>query len=132
MTTGTPKFIGYYRVSTHKQGRSGLELEAQKRAVSDFSTGEGGSFGREFTEVESGKRNDRSELRKALAHARRTHSVLVVAKLDRLSRNLAFLSALMESKVDFFCVDNPHANRFTIHILAAVTEHEREVIVAIL
>lgn len=122
------RFVGYYRVSTAKQGRSGLGLEAQQAAVADYVCSQNGALVRDFTEVESGKRNDRPELAKALAHARRTGAVLVVAKLDRLSRNLAFLSALMEAKVDFVCVDNPHATRFTIHILAAVAEHERAMI----
>lgn len=92
------RFVGYYRVSTAKQGRSGLGLEAQQAAVADYVRSQNGALVRDFTEVESGKRNDRPELAKALAHARRTGATLVVAKLDRLSRNLAFLSALMEAK----------------------------------
>jgi len=128
MAAASTQYVGYYQVSTAKQGRSGLGLEAQKAAVAEFVRSQGGTLAREFTEVESGKRNDRPELVRALAHARRTGATLLVAKLDRLSRNLAFLSALMESKVDFRCCDNPHATRFTIHILAAVAEHEREMI----
>ncbi len=122
------QYVAYYRVSTKRQGQSGLGLEAQKTRVAEFVTAQGGEIVRSFTEVESGKKSNRPELTAALAHARRIGATLVVAKLDRLSRNLAFLSALMESKVDFVCVDNPHANRFTIHILAAVAEHEREMI----
>jgi DNA invertase Pin-like site-specific DNA recombinase len=82
----------------------------------------------EYREVETGKRKDRPELAKALAHCRRSKATLVVAKLDRLARNVAFTSALMESKVDFVCCDNPHATKLTIHILAAVAEHEAEMI----
>lgn len=122
------QFVAYYRVSTKRQGASGLGLEAQQSRVAEFVKSHGGIIVRDCTEIESGKKNNRPELTHALAHARRIGATLVVAKLDRLSRNLAFLSALMESKVDFVCVDNPHANRFTIHILAAVAEHEREMI----
>jgi DNA invertase Pin-like site-specific DNA recombinase len=82
----------------------------------------------EFTEVESGKRCDRPQLAAALAHCRLTHATLVIAKLDRLARNLAFVANLMESKVPFVACDNPHATPFTIHILAAVAEHEGKVI----
>jgi DNA invertase Pin-like site-specific DNA recombinase len=81
-----------------------------------------------YTEVESGKLADRPELAKALAHARRSKATLVVAKLDRLARNVAFLSALMDSKVPFVACDNPHANRLTLHILAAVAEAEAKAI----
>jgi DNA invertase Pin-like site-specific DNA recombinase len=84
----------------------------------------------EFTEVESGKRNDRPELEKALASCKKQKAKLVIAKLDRLSRNLAFIAALMDSGVEFIAVDNPHANKLTIHILAAVAQHEREIISA--
>src|SRR4029077_10876390 len=82
----------------------------------------------EFTEVESGKRSDRPELEKALAACKRQKAKLVIAKLDRLSRNLAFIATLMDSGVEFIAVDNPHANKLTIHILAAVAQHEREMI----
>jgi hypothetical protein len=82
----------------------------------------------EFTEVESGKRSDRPELEKALAACKKQRAKLVIAKLDRLSRNLAFIATLMESGVEFVAVDNPHANKLTIHILAAVAQHEREMI----
>jgi len=84
----------------------------------------------ELTEVETGKRNDRPELLKAMALCRRRKAKLVIAKLDRLSRNVAFIAALMESKVEFVAVDNPHATKLTIHILSAVAEHEREMIAA--
>ena len=82
----------------------------------------------EFTEIESGKRNERPELAKALAACKRQKAKLVIAKLDRLSRNLAFIATLMDSGVEVIAVDNPHANKLTVHILAAVAQHEREVI----
>lgn len=116
--------IGYYRVSTKKQERSGLGLEGQQAAVKEFSRHHDSRIVATYTETETGKRADRPELAKALAHAKRARATLVVAKLDRLARNVAFTSALMESGVDFVCCDNPHANRLTIHILAAVAEDE--------
>jgi DNA invertase Pin-like site-specific DNA recombinase len=123
-TTSTA-FIAYYRVSTARQGRSGLGLEAQREAVQRHVQTVGGNLiDPAFTEVETGKRSDRPELLKALAACRARKATLIVAKLDRLSRNVAFLAALMESKVDFIAADNPHATRFTVHILAAVAEHE--------
>ena len=119
-------FVAYYRVSTDRQGRSGLGLEAQQAAVRAY-LGASTSIA-EFTEVETGKRNDRPELERALALCRKRKARLVIAKLDRLSRNLAFIAALMDSSVEFVAVDNPHATRLTLHILAAVAEHEREMI----
>lgn len=118
------KIISYIRVSTKVQGESGLGLEAQRAAVASFAGERQTKTLTEYREVESGKRKDRPELAKALAHCRRSKATLVVAKLDRLARNMAFMSALMDSGVDFVCCDMPHANRFTIHILAAVAEHE--------
>lgn len=123
----TPKFIAYYRVSTDHQGRSGLGLEAQRQAVCDFLTG-WGELIESFTEVESGRKNDRPQLAAALDACRRHKGTLVIAKLDRLARNVYFISGLMESGVEFVAVDMPQANRLTIHILAAVAEHEREMI----
>src|SRR5215813_5790846 len=122
------KFIAYYRVSTDKQGRSGLGLEAQRKAVTDYLDGGSWELIGEYTEVESGKRSDRPELAKAIAFAKKHRARLVIAKLDRLSRNVAFISALMERKVDFIAVDNPHATKFNLHILAAVAEFERDAI----
>ena len=119
-------FVAYYRVSTDRQGRSGLGLEAQQKAVRDFLAG--GNIIGEFIEIESGKRNERPELAKALAACRKQKAKLVIAKLDRLSRNLAFIAALMDAGVEFIAVDNPHANKLTLHILAAVAQHEREMI----
>ena len=123
------KFVAYYRVSTKKQGASGLGLEAQQAAVSSYVTKEAGEMvAPPFIEVESGKCKERPELAKAIAHARKHKAVLLVAKLDRLARNVAFLSALMESKVPFRAVDNPHASPLTIHILSAVAEEEARAI----
>ena len=124
------KFIAYYRVSTDKQGKSGLGLDAQRKAVVDYLDGGKWTLLDEFTEIESGKRNDRPELEKALAACKKHRAKLVIAKLDRLSRNLAFIAMLMDRKVDFVCCDNPTATKFTIHILAAVAEHERDAISA--
>jgi DNA invertase Pin-like site-specific DNA recombinase len=119
-------FVAYFRVSTDRQGRSGLGLEAQQKAVRDYLSG--GQIVAEFIEVETGRRNDRPELARALAACRRHKAKLVIAKLDRLSRNLAFIAALMDAGTEFIAVDNPHANRLTLHILAAVAQHEREMI----
>jgi DNA invertase Pin-like site-specific DNA recombinase len=121
-------FIAYYRVSTEKQGKSGLGLDAQRAAVAHYLGSVGGILGVEFTEVETGRRNDRPELEKALAACRKHKARLVIAKLDRLSRNVAFIAAMMDAGVEFVACDNPHATRFTLHILAAVAEHEREMI----
>lgn len=128
MTTGN--FIAYYRVSTDRQGRSGLGLDAQRKAVMDYLNGGDWQLTGEFTEVESGKRSDRPELAKALEACRRQKAKLVIAKLDRLARNVAFISGLMESKVDFVAADMPEANKLTVHIMAAMAEHEREQISA--
>ena len=122
------KWVAYYRVSTDRQGRSGLGLEAQQSAVRGY-LGATAPIA-VFTEIETGKRNDRPELQRALALCRKRKARLVIAKLDRLSRNLAFIAALMDSGVEFVAVDNPHATRLTLHILAAVAEHEREMIAA--
>ena len=122
------RFVAYYRVSTDKQGESGLGLDAQRQAVMNYLNGGPWKLVAEHTEVESGKRNARPELQKALAACRRHKAKLCIAKLDRLSRNLAFIATLMDSGVGFVATDNPHANKLTIHILAAVAEHEREAI----
>jgi DNA invertase Pin-like site-specific DNA recombinase len=116
-------YVAYYRVSTTRQGESGLGLDAQRAAVTAFVNGHGELAG-EYVEIESGKRADRPQLAAALAHAKRCRATLVIAKLDRLGRNVAFVSALVESGTDFLCTDNPHANRLTVHILAAVAEDE--------
>ena len=118
------KLIAYYRVSTARQGLSGLGLEGQEAAVAEHARGTGGTIIRAYTEVESGKRSDRPELARALADCKRSKAVLVIAKLDRLARNVHFLSGLMEAGVEFTCCDMPSANRLTLHILAAVAEDE--------
>lgn len=128
MPAGT--FIAYYRVSTARQGRSGLGLDAQRHAVHDYLNGGSWVLAAEYTETESGKRSDRPQLAAALAACRLHKATLVIAKLDRLARNVAFVSALMEAGVDFVAVDFPTANRLTIHILAAVAEHEAHAISA--
>lgn len=122
------RFIAYYRVSTQGQGRSGLGLEAQRKAVLDYLNGGRWTLVSEFTEVESGKRSDRPKLAEAMRAAKRHKATLVIAKLDRLARSVAFISKIMEGDVDFVAVDMPMANRLTVHILAAVAEHEREMI----
>jgi DNA invertase Pin-like site-specific DNA recombinase len=122
------KFVAYFRVSTDRQGKSGLGLDAQREAVMNYLNGGRWSLVDEFTEIESGKSADRPELRRALAACKKQRARLVIAKLDRLSRNLAFIATLMESGVEFVAVDNPHANKLTVHILAAVAQHEREMI----
>jgi len=118
------KLVAYYRVSTDRQGRSGLGLDAQREAVQRHASGCAGKLIAEFTEVESGKNNARPKLAEALAQCRLTGATLIIAKLDRLARNVHFVSGLMESGVDFVATDFPQANRLTVHILAAVAEHE--------
>jgi DNA invertase Pin-like site-specific DNA recombinase len=123
------RFVAYYRVSTDRQGRSGLGLEAQRKAVVDYLNGGHWELVQEVVEVESGKRADnRPQLARALALCKVHGATLVIAKLDRLARNLAFIANLMEAGVEFVAVDFPQANRLTVHILAAVAEHERELI----
>src|SRR5262249_9796398 len=116
MSAHRGKFVAYYRVSTDKQGKSGLGLDAQRKAVENYLNGGTWSLVGKFTEVESGKRNQRPELEKALAVCKRQRAKLVIAKLDRLSRNLAFIATLMDSGVEFIAVDNPHAITLTVHI----------------
>jgi DNA invertase Pin-like site-specific DNA recombinase len=116
-------YVAYYRVSTQRQGASGLGLEAQKAAVLAHIGGEPlGSF----TEVESGRRNDRPQLAAALAMAKANKATLVIAKLDRLARNVAFIANLMEAGVEIQACDMPAANRMVLHIIAAVAEGERQ------
>jgi len=120
--------VAYIRVSTDKQGKSGLGLDAQQEAIASYAASQGVTVSETFIEVESGKNNHRPELEKALKMAKRTKSTLVIAKLDRLSRNAAFLLTLRDSGVEFVAADNPEANRLTIGILAVIAEHEREMI----
>ena len=120
------QFIPYYRVSTTRQGESGLGLEAQQKAVTDYLSGGSSKILAEFTEVESGKKSDRPKLAEAIALCKKHKATLVIAKLDRLARNVYFISGLMESGVEFVAVDNPNGNRLMVHMLAAFAEHERE------
>lgn len=126
MATGA--FVAYYRVSTAKQGASGLGLEAQREAVRSYLNGGSWKLVAEVTETESGKRADRPKLAEALRLCRLHGATLIIAKLDRLARNVAFVSNLMDSGVEFTAVDFPKANRLTVHILAAVAEHEARAI----
>jgi DNA invertase Pin-like site-specific DNA recombinase len=125
-------FVAYYRVSTAEQGRSGLGLESQRDAVHRYLNGGGWALLGEFTEVETGKGSNalakRPALREALALAKRHKATLIIAKMDRLSRNVHFITGLLEAGVDFRAVDNPAANKLTVHILAAVAEAERDAI----
>ena len=122
--------VAYYRVSTERQGVSRLGLDAQRTIVEGYVRAHAGKIVAAYTEIESGRRNDRPQLREALHHARALGAVLLVARLDRLARNVAFTSALLESGADFVACDNPHANKLTIHILAAIAEYESELISA--
>ena len=122
-------YVAYYRVSDVKQGKSGLGLEAQRASVARYISHYPGELLNEYTEVETGKRHGkRPQIRAAIAEAKKRKAILLIAKLDRLARNVAFISNLMESAADFVAVDMPSANRLTIHILAAIAEHEGEMI----
>lgn len=118
------RYVAYYRVSTKRQDASGLGLEAQREAVTCHLRSASDTQLIEFVEIESGKRKDRPELAKAVQLCRQTGATLIIARLDRLARNVAFVSALMDSGIDFIACDNPQANRLTLHILAAVAENE--------
>ena len=126
----TTKAVLYSRVSTDRQGKSGLGLEAQQAAMADWVTTNQAEIVEAFVEVESGSSADRPQLAKALKLAKRHKATLVIAKLDRLSRNAAFLLSLRDSGVEFVCTDMPEANRLTIGIMAVMAEHERETIAA--
>jgi len=122
------KIVAYHRVSTAKQGFSGLGLDAQRSAIESYATRVEAQVLQSFTEVESGKNNDRPELAKALHLAKITGATLVIAKLDRLSRNAAFLLTLRDSGVQFVAADMPDANDLTVGIMALVAQQEREAI----
>jgi DNA invertase Pin-like site-specific DNA recombinase len=123
------RFISYLRVSTKRQGASGLGLEAQRQAIADYLNGGHWELVQEFMEVESGKRHEnRPKLSAALQACKATGSKLIIAKIDRLARNVAFVSNLMEAGVEFVAVDLPGANKFTVHVMAAMAEQEREAI----
>jgi DNA invertase Pin-like site-specific DNA recombinase len=129
-TVAEGTFIAYYRVSTERQGRSGLGLDAQRKAVADFLNGGRWELLEEFVEVESGKRSDRLELAKALKACRARRATLVIAKLDRLARDAHFLLGLQKAGVDFVAADMPTANRLTVGIMALVAEEEARMISA--
>jgi DNA invertase Pin-like site-specific DNA recombinase len=116
------KYVAYYRVSTEKQGASGLSLEAQKEAVISHIKPE--NVYKEFTEIESGRKKDRPILLEAMKLCKEQDATLVIAKLDRLARNVAFVSSLLESGVKFLCCDMPSANELTIHIYSAIAQDE--------
>lgn len=120
------KCVVYLRVSTQRQGASGLGIDAQRFAVAQHVARIGGEVVAEYVEVESGKRADRPQLESALKQCRLTGAMLVVAKLDRLARNVSFIAKLMDGGVDFVACDLPQASRLTLHIMAAMAEHERE------
>lgn len=122
--------IAYYRVSTDRQGETKLGLEAQKEAVGAFTSANGFQLIAEFTEIESGKKNNRPVLAEALKKCRQKKAVLLIAKLDRLSRSVAFIAALMESKVSFRAVDNPGADKPYLQLMAVFAELERDMISA--
>lgn len=121
------KYVAYYRVSTQKQGNSGLGLEAQKQQVANFVNCKNCIIA-EYVEIESGKNDARTELQRAIEAANKAGATLVIAKLDRLSRNAGFIFALRDSGVQFVCVDMPDANTLTIGIFAVMAQHERELI----
>jgi DNA invertase Pin-like site-specific DNA recombinase len=122
------KFVAYYRVSTEKQGRSGLGLEAQQKAVKDYLNGGSWDLCSEIVEVESGKNSDRPKLQEALTLCRLYGATLIIAKLDRLSRDAHFLLGLEKAGVDFVAADMPSANRVTVRIMAVLAEEERNMI----
>jgi DNA invertase Pin-like site-specific DNA recombinase len=119
------KYVGYYRVSTQKQGNSGLGLEAQKSAVKNYLK-HGDELIEEFQEIESGKKNNRPQLHRAIDYCKENNAILLIAKLDRLSRNAGFIYTLRDSNVDFVCADMPDASKVTIGIMAVLAQEERE------
>lgn len=119
-------YIAYYRISTKSQAESGLGLDAQREAVRKFIRFNGNKLIAEFCETESGKNDDRPELSKAIQCSKDNDGILVIAKLDRLSRNLAFICQLMDAKIRFICCDMPDATELTIHIFASLAQWERK------
>jgi DNA invertase Pin-like site-specific DNA recombinase len=128
LAIAAPRLVAYERVSTARQGRSGLGLHAQRAAIDRHAAGTGAEVLARFTEIESGRKSDRPELTAALHHARLTGATLVIAKLDRLSRNAAFLLTLRDAGVRFVACDLPQANDLTVGIMALVAEQERDAI----
>jgi DNA invertase Pin-like site-specific DNA recombinase len=121
-------YVSYLRVSTQRQGQSGLGIEAQRAPVEQYLRSAAGTLLEEYVEIESGSCRARPVLDQSIRHCRRAKATLLIAKLDRLGRNVAFVSSLMESGVEFVATDAPYANRLMIHILAAFAEHERTLI----
>ena len=124
MTKNSEQYVSYLRVSTQKQGYSGLGLEAQKEIIKNYLHDKTPIA--EFTEIESGRKTDRPKLKEALTQCRTTGATLIVAKLDRLARNVSFLSNLLESDVEIVFCDFPQANKMVLHILAAISQYEAE------
>lgn len=122
------EFVSYLRVSTQRQSVSGLGIEAQRAAVEQYVAQSHGTLLQEYVEIETGSGKARPILVQSISHCRRAKATLLIAKLDRLARNVAFVSSLMESGVEFVATDAPYANRLMIHILAAFAEHERTLI----
>lgn len=120
-------YVAYFRVSTQKQGRSGLGLEAQRSTVDSYLKGRGVMIAN-FTDIESGKKADRPQLQAAIAYCKEYRAVLLIAKLDRLTRNVAFIFTLRDSGVEFVCADMPEANTLTIGVMATMAQYERELI----
>lgn len=123
-TMKTTQFVAYFRVSTARQGQSGLGLESQRSSAVDYVQKNGGNIVAEFTEIESGKKSDRAKFLEAISLCQKHGYTLLVAKLDRLARNVFVISSLMQSKINFLALDQPFATPFQIHILAAVAEFE--------
>ncbi len=126
MTTG--KFVAYLRVSTDKQGCNGLGIDVQRSSITNYLNGGAWELLREYVEVESGKNSNRPQLQEAMSECRRTGATLIIAKLDRLSRDPDFIGMMMNGGIDFVACDMPDANKFTIRIMAALAEKEREMI----
>jgi DNA invertase Pin-like site-specific DNA recombinase len=122
------KFVAYYRVSTEKQGKSGLGLEAQEYTVKKYISSVNGELSMEFKEIESGGKSKREELLEAIAFCKKHKCKLIIAKLDRLSRDIEFIAKLQKSNLDFICADMPEANKLTINLMAVMAQHEREMI----
>ena len=119
------KFVAYFRVSTAKQGKSGLGLESQKTMVNNYLSNNGGELIKSYTEVETGtSKKQRTEIYNAIDYAKQHDAVLVIAKIDRLARNVHFISSLMEAGVEFVCCDMPAANNLTIFLMSAIAEEE--------
>jgi DNA invertase Pin-like site-specific DNA recombinase len=128
MSPAKPKYISYHRVSTDKQGRSGLGLEAQQATVKQYLAAVGGRELASYVEVESGKVDARTQLEAALLHCRQSGATLLIAKLDRLSRNVSFLFRLRDEGVKFQAIDIPDCNSLTLCVFAGMAQHEREII----